>query len=208
MDIDTVAERASESLRAEFGGAILAVGRYSKAADQQARTVYTATFERSHGENTSRSVLEDAPGDHRPGAYETSHDERLTATVRIYETLVDVVVPLAGGKGVVVAVERGRDSPMTDVIGTVQAAESRGEREVWGSVLGDGGSSRGVTGSQDRVGEVLAHGGVAQILQMAADARGHVHVGVVARTGAVRALGAQRGVAEAAVGSADGRVVL
>ncbi|WP_424017173.1 hypothetical protein ACOZ4N_15000 [Halorientalis pallida] len=125
MDIDAVAERASESLRAEFGGAILAVGRYSKAADQQARTVYTAAaFERSHGENTSGSVLKDALLETiARGAYETSHDERLTATVRIYETLVDVIVPLADGRGVVVAVERGMDAAVTDVIGTVQAAE-------------------------------------------------------------------------------------
>ncbi|RXK50481.1 hypothetical protein [Halorientalis pallida] len=121
-DIDAVAERASESLRAEFAGAVLAVGRYSKSADQQARTVYTAAaFERSHGENTSGSVLEDALLETIDrGAYETSHDERLPATVRIYETLVDVVVPLADGKGVVVAVDRETDGEMTDVIETVR----------------------------------------------------------------------------------------
>ena len=124
MDIDAVADRASESLRAEFGDRVLAVGRYSKTANRQARTVYTAAaFERSHGENTSGSVLDDALLETiARGAYETSHDERLTATVRIYETLVDVVVPLADGKGVVVAVDREADAAMTDVIETVRGA--------------------------------------------------------------------------------------
>jgi hypothetical protein len=122
MDIDAVAERASESLRAELGGAVLAVGRYSKAADQQARTVYTAAaFDRTHGENTSGSVLEDALLETiARGAYETSHDERLTATARLYETLVDVVVPLADGEGVVVAVHREADATVPDVVETVR----------------------------------------------------------------------------------------
>lgn len=122
MDIDAVAERARESLCAELSGAVLAVGRYSKAADSQVRTVYTAeAFERTHGENTSGSVLEDALLETiARGAYETSHDERLTATARLYETLVDVVVPLTDGKGVVVAVRRGADATIPDVIETVR----------------------------------------------------------------------------------------
>jgi hypothetical protein len=58
--IDAVAERASESLRAKLGGAVPAVGRYSKTVDQQARTGYTAAFERPHGEKTAGSGLGDA----------------------------------------------------------------------------------------------------------------------------------------------------
>jgi hypothetical protein len=122
MTVESAATAASEALETEIGEDLLAVGWYDAQADPRTGSVYLAEKSGEH-ENAERGALESSLLESLGrGAYTDIHGEELTTTVRIYETVADVIVPVSETQGVVAAVHIDSARPLERLVEGVRIA--------------------------------------------------------------------------------------
>ncbi|MFT4883262.1 MAG: hypothetical protein ACI8U4_000764 [Natronomonas sp.] len=122
MTVQSAATAASEALETEIGDDLLAVGWYDAQADPRTGSVYLGEGFGEH-EDAERGALESSLLESLGrGAYTDIHDEELTTTVRIYETVADVIVPLGEKQGIVVAVQLNGSRTLERLIEGVRIA--------------------------------------------------------------------------------------
>lgn len=115
MDVREAATAVRDRLLDEHGESVLAVGWYDGEHENRTGSVYLDEFDEYAGESgygTLESALLESIGH---GAYTDIHDERLTTTVRLYETVADVDLHIDSLRGVVVAVRLEGGPHITDV---------------------------------------------------------------------------------------------
>ncbi|MFQ3318149.1 MAG: hypothetical protein ACI8UR_000661 [Natronomonas sp.] len=97
------AAAAADSLREEIGDTVLAVGWYDGRDENRTGSVYVSEEfeEKRSGKGPLETSLLASLGS---GAYRDIHDEELTSTIRVYETVVDVDVRVGPQRGIVIAV--------------------------------------------------------------------------------------------------------
>ncbi|WP_435101935.1 hypothetical protein [Halarchaeum sp. P4] len=115
MNVREAATAVRDRLLEEHGDDVLAVGWYDGEHESRTGSVYLDEFDEYAGESgygTLESALLESIGH---GAYTDIHDERLTTTVRLYETVADIDLHLDDLRGVVVAVRLDSSLHITDV---------------------------------------------------------------------------------------------
>lgn len=104
MDAKEIAASIHEELLEEVGDELLAVGWYSKAREPRTGSEYISEDFSEH-EGKGRGVLENALLESLSHtAHESIHEEDILATIRHYETIIDIDVHLDEFKGIVIAV--------------------------------------------------------------------------------------------------------
>lgn len=101
---ETVSNAVADLIAEELAG----VGYYT---DEETRIIY----ERDDIQNEyARTDVEDILDSARleslgKGAYETPHDEKLTSTIRTYETIANIILPVSELHGIIIAVDYPSD---------------------------------------------------------------------------------------------------
>ncbi|QLD86070.1 hypothetical protein HWV23_10135 [Natronomonas halophila] len=122
MTVESAATAASEALETEIGDDLLAVGWYDSQADPRTDSVYLADGFGEHEEAGKGALESSLLGSLGSGAYTDIHGEELTTTVRVYETVADVVVPTNDTQGIVVAVRLNGSRPLERLVEGVRIA--------------------------------------------------------------------------------------
>lgn len=117
MDVQEAAERIRDTLLEEHDERLLAVGWYSEDKDQRTDSVYMDEDFGEYAGETGSGTLENAMLESlgHP-AREEIHGERLTTTVRFYETIADVDLHIDEFRGIVIAVREEEDFQIEDVV--------------------------------------------------------------------------------------------
>lgn len=119
MTIETIAEEATAALRDAYGEDILGVGWYDGRHDDRTASVYVVdsldTDPQDDDSVLRGALFESFSHDLQEGL----HDERLHSTAHIYDSLVDINVPVTEYAGLVVALDADGDAGITDVVDLV-----------------------------------------------------------------------------------------
>lgn len=122
MNVREVAEEIADMLLDENEERLLAVGWYSQEEEQRTGSVYMGEdfgeYTGETGSGTLESAMLESLGN---PAHERIHDERLTTTVRFYETIADIDLHINELEGIVIAVREEGDFQIGDVVQLARA---------------------------------------------------------------------------------------
>lgn len=126
MDTDETATRIASTLRGEYPDSIFAVGWYDTNRSERTGVVYISEdFEElaDRAPNVLRETLLESIGRE---LYERLHNETLHCTARIYDSLIDVDIPVTESAGVVIAISPDAGEQLMDIIDLTQTITPTG----------------------------------------------------------------------------------
>lgn len=123
MRVEDVAGHVGGVLGEEFGSSILAVGWYDADADPPYGTVYVGNGDPL--ESDSGVVLDGCLRESLDRQYhDRAHGEALEATLRVYESVLDVDLPVSRHAGIVVSIVRDDFQLVPAVISLAQTVSA------------------------------------------------------------------------------------
>lgn len=126
MDTDETATRIASKLRENYSDSVFAVGWYDADRDERTGAVYISE---DFGEladrapNVLQETLLESIGRE---LYERLHNETLHCTARVYDSLIDIDLPITTSAGVVVAISPDMGSQLMDILDLSRTITSTG----------------------------------------------------------------------------------
>lgn len=124
MRMATVASHVGDVLIEEFGDPIRAIGWYDADAGERYDTVYVSPETRASsvdaGQILDGCLLESLGRDY----HDSAHDEPLRATLRLYDSMIDVDLPVSYQSGIVVLLGQEDIELASDVISLARTVSS------------------------------------------------------------------------------------
>lgn len=122
MDTESIAHQLTTALCDEFPEYIFAIGWYDGVDGGQTGVTFISEDFEELGERASNVLGEALLESIGRSAYERLHGEKLRCTTRVYESLIDVDLPLTEHSGIVIAVNPVVDGRFMDMIEFVHSS--------------------------------------------------------------------------------------
>lgn len=124
MAVDDAAHHVASALQDEYPDSLYAVGWYDASRGERTGAVYISeAFEELGGR--APQVLGEALFDSLGrDLYERLHDEPLYCTTRVYDSLIDIDIPVSESSGIVIAIDPDAGNELMTILELSQTVTS------------------------------------------------------------------------------------